>query len=215
MLRNNKFKLAISSIAIILPIVFGLICWDMLPDSIVTHWGPDGNPDGWSSKPFAVFVLPAFLLAIHWLCMAATALDKKNRNQNSKMMGLIFWLVPVISLATNGMVYAAALGKDIDVMLFLPIFTGVLFLFIGNYLPKCTQSRTVGIKIKWTLEDEENWNATHRFSGKVWVIFAVVILASILLPSEFSVWVMLGATVLMVIIPIVYSYCFYKNKEGK
>lgn len=212
---KNKIKLIITSVAVILPILVGVIVWDSLPEQIATHWGPSGEPDCWSSKPFAVFALPTFLLVIHWLCIAATSLDKKNRNQNQKLMGLTYWLVPVISLAINGMVYAAALGKDIDVMLFLPIFMGVLFLFIGNYLPKCTQSWTVGIKIKWTLEDEENWNATHRLGGKVWVIGAVVILLCVFLPVEISVWVMIAATLAMLLVPIIYSYCLYRKKNGK
>ena len=215
MIKNNKFKLAVSSLAVILPMIFGFILWGKLPESIATHWGADGNPNGWSSKPFAVIFLPLFLLAIHWLCIIATSRDKKNANQNLKLMGLTYWIVPVASLVMNAIVYAAALGKEVDVMLFLPIFMGVLFLFVGNYLPKCTQSRTVGIRIKWTLEDEENWNATHRLAGKVWVIGSIVILASVLLPENISVWVMIGATSLMAIVPIVYSYCFHRKKKGK
>jgi len=215
MIKNNKFKLAVSSVAVILPMIFGFIFWGKLPESIATHWGADGNPNGWSSKPFAVIFLPLFLLAIHWLCIIATSRDKKNANQNLKLMGLTYWIVPVVSLVMNAIVYAAALGKEVDVMLFLPIFMGVLFLFVGNYLPKSTQSRTVGIRIKWTLEDEENWNATHRLAGKVWVIGAIVILASVLLPENISVWVIIGVTSLMAIVPIVYSYCFHRKKKGK
>lgn len=215
MKMKNKLRLVTSSLLVILPILVGVIFWESLPDQIATHWGPDGNPDVWSSKAFAVFALPAFLLAIHWLCIIANTLDKKNRNQNPKLLGLIHWLVPVISLAANSMVYTTALGKEIDVMLFLPIIMGVLFLIIGNYLPKCTQSRTVGIKIKWTLDDEENWNATHRLGGKVWVIGAVVILLCVFLPAEIAVWVMIAVTLAMALIPIIYSYCLYRKKNGK
>ena len=215
MMKNNKLKLIISTIVILLPILVGLILWDKLPEQVPTHWGADGNPDGWSSKPFAVFGMPCILLLLHGVCIIATSRDKKNAGQNLKLMGLTYWLVPVISIAANGMVYATSIGKDVDIMLFLPIFMGVLFLFIGNYIPKCTQSRTVGIKIKWTLADEENWNATHRFAGKIWVIGSVIILASALLPANISVWVMIGVTFLMAIVPMVYSYCFYRKKKGK
>ena len=44
-----------------------------------------------------------------------------------------------------------------------------MFMVIGNYLPKVKQNNTIGIRVVWTLQDEENWNATHRFSGKIWV----------------------------------------------
>lgn len=45
--------------------------------------------------------------------------------------------------------------------------TSLLFIVIGNYLPKIKQNNTIGIRIVWTLQDEENWNATHSFSGRI------------------------------------------------
>ena len=156
MIMKNKLKAVISSVMVLLPILVGVIFWDELPEQIATHWGPSGEPDGWSSKAVAVFALPLFMLAIHWICITATRFDKKNRVQNPKVMGLTYWLVPAVSWVTAGMTYSNALGENIDVMRLLPIITGVLFLFIGNYLPKCTPNHTVGIRLKWTLEDEEN-----------------------------------------------------------
>ena len=212
---KNKLKAVISSVMVLLPILVGVMFWDELPEQIATHWGPSGEPDGWSSKAVAVFALPLFMLAIHWICITATRFDKKNRVQNPKVMGLTYWLVPAVSWVTAGMTYSNALGENIDVMRLLPIITGVLFLFIGNYLPKCTPNHTVGIRIKWTLEDEENWNATHRFGGKVWFIGAIVILASALLPAKLSVCVMIVATLAMATAPIIYSYCFSRKKNRK
>lgn len=48
--------------------------------------------------------------------------------------------------------------------------TSLLFIVIGNYLPKIKQNNTIGIRIVWTLQDEENLNATHSFSGRIWGI---------------------------------------------
>ncbi len=59
MLKKNKSRIIISSIIILLPMIFGLIMWDKLPDTMTTHWGADGNADGFSGKVFAVFGLPA------------------------------------------------------------------------------------------------------------------------------------------------------------
>jgi uncharacterized membrane protein len=212
---KNKFKLIVSSVIILLPILFGVILWDALPDQIATHWGVNGEPDAWSSKASAVFLMPAFLLVLHLICIFATSSDKMNRNQSLKLMGLTYWLVPAVSLAVNGLTYATALGKEIDAMLILPIVMGVLFLLIGNYLPKCAQNRTIGIRIKWTLEDEENWNATHRLSGKAWVIGSLIILASVFLPTGLAWCITIGVTFVMALVPIIYSYCFYKSKNGK
>ena len=212
---KNKFTIIITSVIVLIPMLVGVAFWDALPEQVAIHWGASGEPDRWCAKAFAVYAVPLIMLALHWACLFATRFDKKNRGQNPKMMNITYWLVPAVSWVANGMTYVDALGKDIDVIRLLPIIMGALFLLIGNYLPKCTPNRTVGIRIKWTLADEENWNATHRFGGKVWFIGAIVILASSLLPAKISVCVMIAATLAMALAPIIYSYCFYKKKKGK
>lgn len=97
MLKKNKLKVIISSIAILLPMLFGLVMWDQLPDTMTTHWGADGNADGFSGKVFAVFGLPAIILVLHCVCVLFTLFDKKQKEQNPKALGMIFWILPVVS----------------------------------------------------------------------------------------------------------------------
>ena len=209
MLKNNKWKIILSSILILLPILAGLLLWEQLPETMITHFGADGNPDGTMKKAMAVFVLPAILLAVHLLCLVFTTLDKSQKNQNKKALGIVFWIIPVISLFVNGMLYAVALEKPWNFSILLPLLMGIVFLIIGNYMPKITQNRTLGIKIYWTLHNEENWNKTHRFAGKLWVVCGIVMLFCAFLPM---MW-MFGATMALllagVILPMVYSYRLY------
>ena len=216
MLKKNKLKIVISSIIILLPILFGLIMWNDLPHIMTTHWGADSKADGFSGKAFAVFGLPSILLILHFVCLLFTLLDKKQKEQNQKALGMIFWIIPVISLFTNGIMYRAAFGKEFNLACFMPALLGAMFIFIGNYLPKVKQNRTLGIKISWALNNEENWNKTHRFGGKVWVIGGLILLLSIFLPLTVMVWVSVCMIIAMVIIPMVYSYSIYKQhqKEG-
>ncbi len=216
MLKKNKIKVIISSIIILLPALFGIIMWNDLPDIITTHWGADGNADGLSGKVFAVFGTPIILLIFHFVCLLFTSLDKKQKEQNQKALGMIFWIIPVISLFTSGIMYRAAFGKEFNLGLFMPALLGAMFIFIGNYLPKVKQNRTLGIKISWTLNNEENWNKTHRFSGKVWVVGGLILLPSVFLPLTAMVWFTACVIAAMVIIPMVYSYSIYKQhqKEG-
>ena len=216
MLKKNKLKVIISSIAILLPMLFGLVMWDQLPDTMTTHWGADGNADGFSGKVFAVFGLPAIILVLHCVCVLFTLFDKKQKEQNPKALGMIFWILPVVSLFTNGIMYRAAFGKEFNMEWFMPALLGAMFIYMGNYLPKVKQTRTLGIKVPWALHNEENWNKTHRLGGKVWVVGGLIMLFSIFLPLTAMVWVMVCVISAMVIIPTVYSYYIYKQhkKEG-
>ena len=213
MLKQNKGKMILTSILILLPILLGLLLWDRLPEAIPTHWNMNGEADGWSSKPLAVFGLPAFLLAIHWLCLLVTASDRKNEKQDAKVAGMIIWICPAISLLTCVAVYATALGMEPNMTNLPFLLMGAIFVIIGNYLPKCRYNYTIGIKLPWTFASEENWNATHRFGGKVWVIGGMMLMLGIFLPVSWKVWVMLGSIVVLAILPAIYSWN-YQRKHG-
>ena len=211
MIKKNKWKLLISSIVILLPVIAGLILWERLPEKMATHWGFNSEADGWSDRPFAVLALPLIMLAVHWICVIVTAADPKNRDQTQKAVSLIFWICPFVSLFTGAIIYAAALGMDFGMNTVLPVFMGLIFVVIGNYLPKCKQNYTVGIKVPWALENEENWNATHRFGGKVWVIGGVLLMLCAFLPKAVMYYVFFVIVILLPIIPTIYSYMYYRR----
>ena len=217
MMRNNKWKLIASSIAILAPVIFGLVFWNRLPESMNVHWGMNGEADGSASKAFAVFFIPCMLLAVHWFCIFFTAKDPKNKGQNKKVFSMVLWITPLISAFSSGLIYSMALGVDLRMESLMLVMMGSMFVLIGNYLPKCRQNHTIGIKIKWTLEDEENWNATHRMAGWVWVIGGLLLCFCIFLPTLILPWVLIVLMAVLALIPTLYSYRFYKKqrKAGK
>ncbi len=210
MIKRYKLLLAVTSVIILLPIIAGLILWSSLPDAIAIHWNAEGTADGFAGKAYAVFALPAFLLAVHWICTLVTSADPKSKDINGKPMALVLWICPLISILTATLMYGTALGYDISVELIMPLVLGALFVVVGNYMPKCKQNYTIGIKVPWTLTDEENWNKTHRFAGIVWVAGGIIVMLTALARS---VYVMLAILLTMAFIPMVYSYILYRSKN--
>ena len=211
MLRENKRKLFLSSAVILLPVLFVLIVWNRLPGTLITHWGADGKADGRAAKALAVFGLPLAHLLVHLLCLRLTLRDPKQQRQSPRALGMVFWILPVCSLVTSGMMYRAALGKEPEVVGIVPVLLGVLFVWIGNYLPKLRRNSTLGVKVSWTLGNEENWNRTHRFAGKLWVGGGLLLLLGALLPLQAMVWVMICVTAALGIAPIAYSYAIFRQ----
>ena len=218
MMKNNKWKLVVSSILILLPMLLALLCSDILPKEIVVHWGLDGTPDGFASAALFFLVMPPVMLAVHWGCMILSAvLERKNTTaQNKKLSAVAFWIIPIISLVVSGTIFAASIGQTANIYALICIFFAVLFIYIGNYLPKTTRNLTMGIKLKWTLENDENWNATHRFSGKVYVVVGFLCLLAIPLPPKAFPFVCIGVILAAAVLPTLYSYFFYKKqiREG-
>ncbi len=210
MIKKNLKMMVVTSVIILLPIIFGLVVWNNLPEEIPIHWNAQGEIDGYTGKAGAVFMMPAILVALQWLCMFVTGLDPKSKEIDGKPLTMVLWICPVISLVMGTIIYAAALGHSVDVKIIMPLILGVMFVIIGNYMPKCKQNYSLGIKLPWTLNDEENWNKTHRFAGFLWVAGGIVILATSFLGSFV---IFMGITLLMVIVPTVYSYRIYKKKN--
>lgn len=211
MIKKNLKTLIITSVITLLPILAGVILWDKLPENVPTHFGINGEADGFSSKAFAIFALPFFLLAIHWVCTFVTSVDPKSKNIDGKPLMLVFWICPTLSLLVSTLVYATAMDIRLDINMIMSLFFGVLFIIIGNYLPKCKQNYSLGIKIPWTLNSEENWNYTHRISGKLWVAGGIIIIFTSILRV---IWIFPAITLTMVIIPVILSYLYHK-KHGE
>ena len=207
-IKKNWKTLLITSLVILLPIVAGLILWDQLPDKIPMHWGPSGEVDGWGSKPFFVFGIPALMLVFQWLMVLGTQADTKKKNHAPQMVSLVLWIVPVLQIMLTTITYMTALGHPVRVEIVIPVFMGILLAIVGNYMPKCKQNYTIGIKIPWTLDSEENWNKTHRMAGWTWTIGGVLIAAIAFLGNW---WIPFVILMIMTTIPIVYSYLLYRK----
>lgn len=204
MLRQYAKKLTITSLVTLLPMAAGLLLWQHLPETIATHWDAQGVPNGYSSRAFAVLGIPLFLLLCHLMCFLITQADPKRRGIPSKMLTLVLWICPMISVVCIGIVVlGGALGLHVRVEMLVPLLMGALYVVIGNLLPKCRQSYTLGIRLPWTLNSAENWTRTHRMAGIVWVIGGIAAMLCALIGLPLALF---PITALMVLIPTLYSY---------
>ena len=208
MIKQNKKMILFTLVLLLLPIVMGLFLWNQLPDTVVTHWGADNQPDGYSSKAFAVIGLPAILLATHLICIIATNIDPKAKNINNKMFSVVIWICPFISIVTCVMVYGYNLGYQFDMGFFSSLLIGVLYIILGNFIPKIKQNYTIGFRIPWALNNSDNWYHTHRFGGKCMVIGGIALIVTS--PFE-NVWVLLVVAIIPCILTVIYSYMYYRK----
>lgn len=206
---KNKRTLILTSLICLIPILVGAAVYSRLPETMPTHWNFQGEADGWSSRPVAVFALPGILLAVNLLLPLALKADPKHENMSPALKAVVFWTIPVLSLVCSGATIAAGLGYHLSIERIVPALMGVLFVLIGNYLPKTKQSYTLGIRLPWTLASEENWNRTHRLGGFLWVIGGLCFIV-----MSFFLWnlpAFLIPILLMALVPTVYSYLLYRR----
>lgn len=212
MWKKHKTTIIFTTILCLLPIMAGLLLWDRLPLEMAIHFNAANEPDGWAPRGFTVVGMPIIITALHLLCLFVTDNDPKNKNNNGKMLALTLWICPFVSWLCSTMTLSYALGHVLNLGTYVSVFLGILFMVIGNYMPKCTPSYTIGIKLPWTLADADNWRYTHRIGGFSFTAGGLLLLLSFFVDS---IWMVLVALPVMILPPLVASYLYYKkHSEG-
>ena len=198
MIKENKLKYLISSILIMLPSLTFLFMKDSFAGVMKGAW-------------YFSWILPLVMLLLHTTLLIITRYIDPVK-QSKKIENIIFFTMPAVTLYTYAIVVAIVLGLEINVAMVCAVLLGVAFIVIGNYMPKSKRNRTFGIKIKWTMANDDNWTATHRFGGKIMVIGGVLTLLAAFLPIAVVIAFLIAELAVMVIAPTVYSYRFYKKQ---
>lgn len=212
MLKRSRKTLILTSIIILIPMLIGILLWDKLPATMATHFGFDNEANGFSSKIVGVVVLPLILLGVHIFSALMISSDPRKQNISDKMYTLVLWIVPFVSVFASGLVYSYNLGMKFNVSLFGSLFLGLIFIIIGNYLPKMRQNYTLGIKLPWTLANEENWNKTHRLAGIMYIILGILLIISIFIGKGNYLGPMLIVVIIAALIPGIYSFILHTRK---
>ena len=212
--REHRMLLVITSCIILLQTLVGAALWDRLPDPIATHFDFHNQPNGWSSKAFTVFGMPLIMLALHWITlMVSSTKYAQIKNLHSKVKFLFWWIIPSVSLLVMVLCYGYALGASFDIGRIVLPFVGLLFAITGNYMPKVRRNYSVGIKLPWTMTDDENWNKTHRMAAPVWVICGMLLIVLGLIGS--TSWLAFVVIMVMVFLPTVYSFALHLKKKNQ
>lgn len=211
---KKKFDFIYWFIAI-LPFIMSACFYNRLPEQVAVHFNASGVADGYSSRLFAAFGLPAILLVVAILVNFCIKADPKHQNiERSKGMTLLGrWLVVILAnIVQIVILFYAVVDVNFNMSLGFGVLTGIMIAAIGNYLPKCKQNYTVGIKVPWTLADEENWTKTHRFAGYVWTVCGVLMAIGAFLPNQY---INIALLAVIIIVPILYSYLLYRHKKAE
>lgn len=217
MKKNKNFNIIIFLISSICLIGLCLI-YPKLPDRIPTHWNLSGQVDLTGPK-WSLFILWGIGVVMDFFFQAVKKIDPKSENFNrfSKLFN-VFRLLMILffmSLVVVSVVFAIE-PDAFNMNNFMLVSIGIMFIVLGNYLPKCKINYTFGIKTPWTFASENVWNKTHRMAGPIWVITGILFLGLIFIDSEIKEVLIVAIIIVPTIIPIIYSYLEYrKEMSGK
>ena len=211
---NQKWKVVLSCLFSMMPLFVGLVLWNKLPDRLPTHFNYLGEPDQYSSRGFTVFGLGSILFVLNILALYITGRDPKNVNVSESVMNMVLLLVPFLALYLSLLVYGSVLGVKLSVEKWSMLLMGGMFVLIGNYLPKCRQNHTIGIRLPWTLNDAEVWDRTHRLAGYLYVLTGIAIIVSALLVKKNGFIVFMVMMMVTTLFSIIYPCVIYRRRHA-
>lgn len=194
---------------------FTAAVYTRLPARIATHWNLAGEPDGWSGRAGA-WLLPAVALGTWALLMVVPRIDPRRENY-ARFRGT-YLLVVNLTLLFLGVLHIVtlgyALGWPVEVDRLVNAMLGVLFVGMGNVLPRVRPNWFLGIRTPWTLESNRVWRETHRMGGRVFVAGGGLLLLLALLPGTVSEWLLLPVLLGTALLPVAYSYVAWRRERS-
>lgn len=189
-----------------------------LPEPMAVHWDLQGNPNGWMPRATAAFLTPVMLLAVWGLLRAVPGLDPRRENYDKFSSAYDTVVAAVLALLFVGhlMVLAIALGYHVPAARIVPVLLGVMFLVVGNVMPRARSNFTFGIRTPWTLSSERVWASTHRLAGYAMAAGGLAMIAAgLFLRADLSVLVVAGAIAAALLGPAVCSYFIWRRETQK
>ena len=197
--------LIITSLICLIPIIFGVILYDQLPEQMAVHFGVNNEPNSFAPKEFALFGIPLLMFILQvFCCISSDFMEEKK--QNKKYITIYKWIIPIIEMVVYLTMLAYGAGIELDMRMIVCITLGIVFTLVGNYMPKTEPN-----KLQMNYIRADFWKKIKRPAGYFFVIIGLAFIISAFLNSMVSL-ILLGIIIVVAILISIYSiYLFYKK----
>ena len=210
-MKKINWKTSILSCMVcLLPILFGLIFYDKLPDTMAIHFNINNEADGFASKNFALFGIPVLMTMLQLFCCIICDINETKKGKRPKLITIVKWIIPILSVVISIIMIEIPLGSTVDVRRSILLVLGILYLVMGNYFPKMSYEQMKG-KIHPMPKDEKTYRKISRLMGYTFVIFGGLLLLSIIFKPIVS-WVIILTMIAVLLIEVLWFQ--FKNSKS-
>jgi uncharacterized membrane protein len=213
-IMNKVLKIAVWPI-ILAPVVYLAIIWSSLPKEVAVHFDLQGNANRYGSKDEIWFFLAIISVVSIALTLFIPKIYNKNPRNVERLQILSFIVTIFLSFVACVVINSASRGSiRLDIKLVFGSI-GLMWCIIGNYIYNIKPNYFIGIRLPWTLTNEENWKKTNRLGGKL--LFAgglLIFIGALILPRNTFIFTFLVITLLTTSIVTAYSYIIYRKQKN-
>lgn len=197
-------------------VLFSLAVYSRLPEEVPVHWGFSGEPNRFGSRFEGAFLIPAMMIAFFAIMQWYPSRDPRAANI-AKFRGAYDTVVTAIIALLSGLHVLAlgnALGWGIDIPKVGMVALGLMFILLGNLMPRVRSNFIFGIRTPWTLSSESVWTRSHRVSGYAKVVAGIITIVAGLVARPAGYIVALASLLMSGLVPVVYSYIVWSRGKG-
>lgn len=182
---KNNMQRVIGNIVILTPVIVGLVFYNQLPNRVGIHFNVEEHANGFMDRNLAIVVLPFIALVIYNLLFSFF-----KQITIPFLKEFMLWLIPIFSVVIQGLILTVALGGQIQVRLTVIWLVALIFLVIGNYLPK-----SIGLATK---NHNEIGKSVARKLGYLMVAMSLALLISLCF-NPYTTIIILGVFVVLIL----------------
>ena len=196
--------LIITCVVCLFPVLFGVVVWDKLPDSMAIHFDVYNNPDNFASKTLVVFGLPLLMCLLQIVSHVTSDIQRKKYSSYEKIEMFAKWIIPVMTVILQIITLGYNLGYNIDIRKIAIFLVGSMMILTGNFLPKLDYVKNFDI-------DTDKAIKINKFVGIETVIMGVLFIISIFFKPLATTFILL-MLIPYSIIALVYSMIIIKKR---
>ena len=200
------------------PFLMILAVYNKLPAEVPMHWNIHGEIDRYGSRN-ELFLIAGINVFLGVFMSAVAKIDPKQKNYTKfreTYDWMVIWTLGFMTVLMGVVLTETMQPGTINISKVACIMVGILFIVLGNVMPKVKQNFFTGVKTPWALSSEAVWNKTQRLGGKSMVLGGVLILFSGFLSNgKATAFLIILIAILISILPMVMSYIWYKQEMDK
>ena len=223
----KKFKTIIIAVLSVLPMIYTAVAvFFFLPDTVAAHFGIDGTPDRYGSK-YEAFLFPAIILGIALFYFFYRKFQQRSsiedNDRTARNLDILDTVILIVMVLFNALcVFLLTIMKhpvtmkNKENMIFVIISTiiGVLFILLGNILPKTKPNSFVGVRLSWCMDSDEHWHITNRNCGIAMVLSGIcTVIAGLIVRNGTYIIYMILSLIVFLTVATIYSYVIIKGKK--
>lgn len=212
-MKKNKYDMLLVAI-MLLSIIGTILVYAKLPDQVPSHWNIRGEIDNYSSKEFIYFtaLLPVILYGAMKFIPKVDP-KKESYKKHQKAYDITIFTIILFLIGMHWITMSYSLGYPFDMVKYIKISLGILFIVMGNYMPQIRFNYFFGIRTPWTLSSEAVWRKTHIIGGYLYFLIGIIFILSSIFDNSMTFYIAIGSIILMSLAITLYSYLLYKDEK--